>query len=1055
MSGIIGRLASVLSLSALSVGALVGAGPLFATQSPAEQLVYTKDPVRQVSRSTLERTVSLQVRSVSLEDALRSLMQAGAPLTFALDLVRGVGPVSCDCVDVSLDSALRQLTRTAEIGYRETSTGDVLLFRAPKANPAPAAVGSVRGKVTNKDDGAALTNVAIQVSGTGHGTFTRQDGTYLLPNIPAGEYWVRANLIGFHPDSQQVKVVDGQAVTADFTLGLNPLTMSPLEARVSTGTLVDTKRRALGTSIAVVSDKQIEASGAKNLMQLLQGAAPGVQSIISSGLNGAGGHIQIRGTASFLQDQAPLIYIDGVPVDGGSSALNLRGLSSNGTDNGAHIRLDELNLDQVDRIEIIKGAAATTLYGTEAVNGVIQIFTKRGTAGPTRVTASMEQGVRRVRLNDSFVGSSPFADQIRGVFNDPHAQKYDFTISGGERGLTYTAGAQHQRDSGITVGNSEEQTSIHASFGNVASEKFSIRLSGNFVQRELNTREYQQIFAFADRLANEYNNPWVYDFKTVDEALAQGRRTETSVSRFYGSANLNWRPLSFWQNQFTFGADQSTEENETIGKMWIYLGDGFERDRVTRTFNRLSARYVSTLSYPSTGPLAFDFSLGAEGSRDEVRRLRLRGLELPNPNVIGFDHAQELAGGDATMPTEYYAAVMTAGGFAQAQLGLNDRFYLTAGIRADGSSAFGDDFGVQVYPKLASSYVLEPTPWWTTKLRAAWGRSGKLPDPFAHELTYQFYKDYRTNLPVLRLNDAGNARLKPEVGTEIEIGTENFFFGNRASLELNYFHQTTRDAILYGVVSGATGFARGPQTNMGGLRSQGVEVAGNLSGLNLGPARLNVGFSLTHMIENGLVTSLGDYGYLSSGNQTEAWRILQGLKVGRSMRDLIVMSVFPDGEQSQGFEVLGSRVPTTYGGLTLDFDFLNGLRLYSALTYGLGGSALDLIRAQRDAAAGLMPAVDYGFDPSVAKNRYIYSTDHARVEVMRLSYRLPARLLNGLADQMEIWAEGHNLVSWHHAPHGDPTTVPVESTHKGYVQGAVGYLVPTPQRYVFGLRVAF
>lgn len=1054
MSGMIGRLAYVLSLSALSVGMLVGADPLLAAQSPAEQLVYTKDPV-QDARSNLAQVVSLRVHSVPLEDALRRLVQAGAPLTYALDLVRGVGPVSCDCVGVSLDSALRQLTRTAEIGYRETSTGDVLLYRAPKANPAPAAVGSVRGKVTSKEDDAALANVAIQISGSGLGTFTRPDGSYLLLNIPAGEYWVRASLIGLHADSQLVAVADGQVATADFSLALNPLTMSPLEARVSTGTLVDTKRRALGTSISVVSEQQIEASGATSLIELLQGAAPGVQSIISSGLNGAGGHIQIRGTASFLQDQAPLIYVDGVPVDGGSSALNLRGLSHAGTDNGAHIRLDELNLDQIDRIEIIKGAAATTLYGTEAVNGVIQIFTKRGTPGPTRVTARMEQGVRRVRLNDSFVNSSPFADQIRGVFTDPHAQKYDFNISGGERGLTYTAGAQHQRDSGITVGNSEEQTNVHASFGNVASEKFSIRLSGNFVQRQLNTREYQQIFELADRVDNEYNNPWVYDFKSVDEALAQGRRTEMSLSRFYGSANLTWRPLPFWQNQFTFGADQSTEENETIGKMWLYLGDGYERDRVTRTFNRVSARYVSNFNIPTTGPLAFNLSLGAEGNRDETRRLRLRGLELPSPDVIGFDQAQELAGGDATMPTEYYAAVLTAGGFAQAQLGVNDRLFVTAGIRADGSSAFGDDFGLQVYPKLASSYILEPTPWWTSKLRAAWGRSGKLPDPFAHELTYQFYKDYQSNLPVLRLNDAGNALLKPEVGTEIEIGTENYFFGNRASLELNYFHQTTRDAILYGVISGATGFSRGPQTNMGGLRSQGVEVAATLSGVNVPRARLNIGLSLTHMIENGLVTSLGDFEYLSAGNQAEAWRILQGLRVGRSMRDLIVMSVFPEGSESQGFEVLGSRTPTTYGGLTLDVDFLNGLRLYSAITYGLGGSALDLIRAERDAAAGLMPGIGYGFDPRVARSRYVYSTDHARLDVMRLSYRLPPRLLSGLANQMEVWAEGHNLVSWHQAPHGDPTMVPVESTYKGYVQGAVGYLVPTPQRYVFGLRVAF
>jgi outer membrane receptor protein involved in Fe transport len=1028
---------------------------MVAAQAPTAQFGYVAESAQGEESPALSRAVALEARSVPLATALRQLTLGGAPLTYSLDLVRGVGPVSCDCAGVPLGSALRQLTQGTEIGYRETRTGDVLLFHAPRPAPVAPTVGAISGRVTSRPEGAPLSNAALELVGTGQGTFTTADGSYTLHNIPAGEYWLRASLIGFHPDSQLVAVGEGLIATANFELAINPLSMSPLEVRVSTGTLVDTKRRALGTSISVVSDQQIEASGAKNLVELLQGAAPGVQSVTSGGLNGAGGHIQIRGTASFMQDQAPLIYVDGVPIDGGSSALNERGLTFAGTDDGAHIRLDELNLDQVDRIEIIKGAAATTLYGTEAVNGVIQIFTKRGTPGPTRVVARVEQGFSQVRLDETFVSSSRYADQLRGIFKDPRSQQYDFNISGGERALTYSAGAKHYRNAGVVLGNDEEQTSIHASFGNVASENFSLRFSGNFIQRSLNTRQYQQIFEFADGRDNEYSNRSYYDFQSVEEALAMGRRTATDLTRFYGNANLLWRPVSFWQNHLTFGADQSTEENESIGKMPLYLGDGFQRDRVTRSFSRLSARYVSTLSYPSEGPLALDLSFGAEGNRDEVRRLRLRGLELPSPDVIGFDHAQELAGGDVLMPTELYSAVLTAGGFVQAQFGLHDKFFLTGGLRADGSSAFGDDFGLQVYPKLATSYVVDPASWWTSKLRVAWGRSGKLPDPFAHQLTYRFYKDYQTNLPVLRLNDAGNPMLKPEVGTEIEIGAENYFFGNRASVEVNYFHQTTTDAILHGLISGVTGFSMGPQTNLGGLRSQGVEVAAQVSGIQFHDASLNLGFSLTHMIENGVVTRLGDYEFLSAANQTEAWRILQGLRVGRSMRDLIIVSPFPDGEQSQSYVSYGSRVPTTYGGVTMDLNFRNGLRLYSGLSYGLGGSAMDLVRAERDAAAGLLPQPEHGYDPEVARRRYIYSTNHARIDVMRLSYRLPPRLLSGRAEQMELWVEGHNLISWDGVPHGDPTVVPVESTYKGYVQGGAGYLVPTPRRYALGLRVAF
>src|SRR5690606_31470050 len=126
---------------------------------------------------------------------------------------------------------------------------------------------------------------------------------------------------------------------------------------------------------------------------------------------------------------------------------------------------------------------------------------------------------------------------------------------------------------------------------------------------------------------------------------------------------------------------------------------------------------------------------------------------LPSHQVTSFDQAETFRGGDGNFPTDQYTAVAAIGFFAQEQLGLWDRLFLTGGLRVDGNSSFGDDFGLQVYPRAGVAYVVEPAEWWTSKLRVAWGRSGKAPPPFAKDLTFSLSRHYITGEPVLLLGE--------------------------------------------------------------------------------------------------------------------------------------------------------------------------------------------------------------------------------------------------------------------------------------------------------------
>lgn len=109
--------------------------------------------------------------------------------------------------------------------------------------------------------------------------------------------------------------------------------------------------------------------------------------------------------------------------------------------------------------------------------------------------------------------------------------------------------------------------------------------------------------------------------------------------------------------------------------------------------------------------------------------------------MTDFDLASTILGGDQGLPTDLSSKVAQVGGFLQEQIGIGDRLFLTAGFRADGNSTFGDDYGVQFYPKLGASLVFQPATWWNGKVRSAWGRSGKAPPPFAKDLVFALTRE--------------------------------------------------------------------------------------------------------------------------------------------------------------------------------------------------------------------------------------------------------------------------------------------------------------------------
>jgi TonB-dependent SusC/RagA subfamily outer membrane receptor len=241
------------------------------------------------------------------------------------------------------------------------------------AQQATTQAGTVVGQVVNVATKTPLANVMVLVKGTELRTGTNADGRFAIRNVPAGSHTLRVQLLGYAPEEQTVNVVAGQTATLDFSMKELPYAIAPV---VVTALGVERKEKSLGYAVQTISPDKLAKIPETTMMQALAGQSAGVSVTSSSGRPGAGARITIRGETSFSGNTQPLFVIDGVPVstemDGPSNAL--------GTGSAGSRQMD-IDMENVAELTVLRGAAATALYGSRAANGAIVIKTKQGRSG--------------------------------------------------------------------------------------------------------------------------------------------------------------------------------------------------------------------------------------------------------------------------------------------------------------------------------------------------------------------------------------------------------------------------------------------------------------------------------------------------------------------------------------------------------------------------------------------------------------------------------------------------------------------------------------------------
>ena len=624
------------------------------------------------------------------------------------------------------------------------------------------AQGTVSGRITDAGTGQPVPEVRVFVVSTNIFGITNADGRYTVRNVPAGSTDIRVLRVGYMEQKKRVSVNATQPTSLDFIL---TAAVVKLQEVVTTAT-GDTRRVELGNSIAQISTTDIlQNSATKNIGDLLTARAPGVQ-VLPATVTGGAARIRIRGTSSLSLTNDPIYVIDGVRMtsDNGSSAIGVGGTTPS--------RVGDINPEDIENIEVVKGPSAATLYGTDAANGVIVITTKRGRAGPARwsthaagaaisdrteyprnytgfghtvanatsrplcILATISAGTC---LSDSTTSYSPLQDKDNTPLTLGSRRQLGLDLSGGNEQTRFFTSAEGEVENGVFkmddrsifrldstgVGTREEQLnpnryekySVRANLNSALSPKLDISVNTAF------TKSDQRL----PQLDNNINGLYFSllggpGYRTPDNLAAGGGNgygnfvpaeifqynTSQSINRVLGSMNANWRPTSWLSNRGNIGVDYTGRVDAQICRRSNCPNFGS---------NRLG--FVTN----SRGNIrTFAFDLGSTATFDLTSNLNSKTTVGTQYNNYYFDRntanaatlppgTQTVSAGAVPSASSATTYTKTLGAFLEQSLSFRDRLFLTGAVRTDQNSAFGTNFQKVVYPKGSLSYIISDESW--------------------------------------------------------------------------------------------------------------------------------------------------------------------------------------------------------------------------------------------------------------------------------------------------------------------------------------------------------
>ncbi len=701
--------------------------------------------------------ISLTLRDAALGDVLRAIaQQAGLTLIYSSDVVDLRRPTSVRIRDADVTEALGAALRGTGIAARLMGHGRIVLDSAP---PAPAPAARLTGRVVDAASGTGVAQATVALEGTAHATLTAEDGRFTLADISAGNHVLVVRRIGYVALSQPMAIADNSDTTV--TIRLQPAT-STLDKVIVTGTILPTEVKAIPTPVTVVDGGQIAQQGFRHLDQAIRMYVPTALAF-DNGPSAEQADISVRGASSLAAGSPIKVYVDGIEVASDNFSM--------------------IDPASVDRVEIIRGPQAATIYGSDAIGGVMQIFTKHGNAALDRPELNLD-----VSLGDV---QSPY--KSGGTLR----QAYSATVNGGTPSASYTIGGSFTHTGDWVP---YYYLSTPSAFGGVhiAQDKLSLDLSGRF----MSTQEATAASPFLVKAGFSSPLP-TYEPQEYRQSTLGARLTFDATSRWRHTLALGVDGLSFDDHN---SRPRFTTPEDSL--MFVYVGE----------LRKMSAAYNMSVRLPISAALTGAVTVGADYYQFTINQFSSTGAHTNSGEIVA----------DSTAPIDATRSVTkNTGVFGQAQLNVGDQLFLTLGVRAEHNNDFGSRFGTPVSPRVGASWArtLGST---TVKLRASYGQAIRAPTPSE--------KDYSKNAFTETL---ANESLGPERQRGFDGGVDLALGG--ATLSATYYDQTATDLIQFVLLDGN----REPQLrqfeNVGRVANRGVELE---AGLHMG--RVNATAQFAH-----------------------------------------------------------------------------------------------------------------------------------------------------------------------------------------------------------------
>jgi TonB-dependent starch-binding outer membrane protein SusC len=972
---------------------------------------------------------------------------------------------------------------------RLASCAAVLILLCTSALLAAQETGIVRGRVTDAATGEPVGDTRVAVDGTSLATATRANGEYLFAAVPAGHHSVTARRVGYALGRQDVDVAAGGTATVDFALRAAAVA---LDAIVVTGTTGPTEARALGTSIATVEGGAVAASQAVTVDAALQGKIAGAQILQNSGNPGGGGFsVRLRGTSSIISGSEPLYIVDGVIVDNSSAQLIDLGARSN-----LQNRLADLNPNDIERIEVIRGAAAAALYGSRANNGVVQIFTRRGHPGAARFTWQSRFSIgtvpRRLAMNQYpyDVTGNPVTryDYQDWIFQSGSVVENAASVEGGDDRSTYYISGGWTDETGVIPNSGSTRKSGRVNLSQAIAPTVRLSVGANYVNThnefEPNGEQSNGVITallFTPTTFSFFPVNGVYPKPPTGAGfpnpldVMENWQAPQDVNRFIGSARARWTPSARLAFEYTMGYDgYQMEVRQFIPRGSLTAAITGRSVAVTRDSRILNSDGVATYSFRPGESIELATGAGFNYTWQRIQTTTAGATDLVPTGELVSAGALPSAG-------QSLFELLTLGFYAQQSVNLRNRIYLTGALRWDASSTFGASERWQVFPKLSASYVMSDEAWFqnsaagrtlsSLRLRAALGYAGNQPSiSNAYAVFDSYVKTVNSRrVGVVNSLTLGNTALRPERQREFEIGADLGARGNRVSLEATYYNKLVTDLLLFRPLATSTGYTQVFE-NVGAMSNKGIELA--VRSINLEDERFRWETVLTYSRNRNRIERLDvapfTTGYANRVDEGEPVGFFYNRYYERDAAGAIRLDPVGRPIASAGSKKIGDPNPDWIGSLLNEAQLGRNLRFRVLLDGTFGNDVLNFSRrilerfgAGREVERELLP---YGHPDRLATGylaarfnifeEYVEDGSFVKLREVSASYRLDDALARRLkAQSLEITLAGRNLYTWTRYTGYDP-----EMNLFGQLtveRGNDFATVPIPRTWTLGVRATF